>query len=279
MRKGSFYKKEREMKNRIVLGIVAAGLAFLLTAETAHAQRRGGGNYGGGRGYYGGGRGYSGGYGYNRGYYGGGFGRGFGYGLGTGLGYGLANYGFGYGYGYPYSRGYYGSSYYGGGYAYAPSYVGGYAYPATGNYAAAPVYGPTYAANTMSSYQSFYSGPQGDPNAAQIRVLVPDPNAQVLFDGTPTQQRGTYRVFVTPPLRSGKESHYTVSASWMENGQRVNRERRVTVSPGAQVTVNLGEGGGTGNMPPNNNQADPNRLSPPNPNGTGPGQVPPMPPA
>jgi uncharacterized protein (TIGR03000 family) len=257
------------MKNRIVLGLVAASLTLLLTAETAHAQRRGG-SFGGGRGYYGGRSYYGGGYnrgfyggGYNRGYYGGGYNRGFGYGVGVGLGYGLGGYG--YGIGYPY-RGFYGYPNYGGIYTYAPSYVGGY-------YDAAPVSGPTYAANTLSTTQSFYAGPQGNPNAAQIRVLVPDQNAQVMFDGTPTQQRGTNRLFVTPPLRGGKESSYTVSASWMENGQRVTRERRIEVSPGAQVTINLGEGGVSDNMPLNPNQADPNRVTPPNPD-----QVPPMPP-
>jgi uncharacterized protein (TIGR03000 family) len=234
------------MRKRIMFCVVAASLALLLTADVAHAQRGGGGGRGGGRGgSFGGGRGgfYGGGY---RGYGGYGYGRGFGYGLGYGLG--------GYGYG-----GYYGYPYYGGAYTYAPTYVGGYAYPDAGNY------GPAVVSAGMTNSQSFYAGPQGNPNAAQIRVVVPDPNAQVMFDGTPTQQRGTNRVFVTPPLKSGRESSYTVSATWMENGKQVTRERRITVQPGAPALVNFNESGPPDNMPNNPNAVEPNRPAPPMP--------------
>jgi uncharacterized protein (TIGR03000 family) len=234
------------MRNRILFGVGVASLAFLLTAEPALAQRgvRGGGGravggraFVGGRGvyagraYYGGyrgvyaGRGYYGGY---RGYYRPNYAR-----WGAGF-FGLPYYGLGYG--YPYN--------YGGYYPYAAGYVGG-----PGSYAARTygTFGPVYAANTTNTYQSFYAGPQGNPNSASIQVVVPDPNAQVMFDGTPTQQRGTNRSFVTPPLNPDKESHYTITATWTENGQSVTRDRRITVQPGARVRVDFTEAGG--NMP------------------------------
>jgi uncharacterized protein (TIGR03000 family) len=235
MKEGSFTnRKEREMRNRIVFGIIAAGLALLLTAEPAWAQRGGRGG-GGGRGWsggnWGGGGRWGGGWGggWNRGFYGG---RGF-YGLGYGgLGYGWGGYGGGY---------------YGG--AYAPSYV----YPG-GGYVAG---GQTYVANPTNTYQSFYSGPQLDPNIAQIRVTVPDSNAQVMFDGAPTTQRGTDRLFLTPALQPGK-SHYMVTATWTQNGKTITREQRVEVQPGAQETVTFTANSPAGNQPNNRDMPPPN---------------------
>jgi uncharacterized protein (TIGR03000 family) len=260
------------MKSRILQGLALAGLALLLTAEPALAQRRGGG---GARGYRGG-RVYAGGYrgGYARGYYRGGYYGGWrgGYnrsGYAWNRGYSRPYYGWGGGYwgwggypavalgaglGYPaYAWGtpYYGSTYYS---TYSPTYF----YPGGGTIAG----GTTYAANPPTTSQSFY-GPRQDPNAAQIEVLVPDPNAKVLFDGTKTQQRGKDRLFVTPPLPTDKELSYTITATWMENGQSVKRERRVAVSPGAQVRVNMAEDTDE-NMPSNRTRPNPNSLQTPN---------------
>jgi uncharacterized protein (TIGR03000 family) len=68
---------------------------------------------------------------------------------------------------------------------------------------------------------------------------VPDPDAEVVFDGTATQQRGVNRLFATPALNPEREAHYTVTATWAENGQRISLERRVTVLPGARVRVDF----------------------------------------
>jgi uncharacterized protein (TIGR03000 family) len=92
-----------------------------------------------------------------------------------------------------------------------------------------------------TSYQAGAGPGDFDPYAAHFMVIVSNPNAQVLFDKNPTQQQGTTRLFVTPSLPINRESRYTISASWTENGQTVNRERRVSVLPGARMVVDFTE--------------------------------------
>jgi uncharacterized protein (TIGR03000 family) len=82
------------------------------------------------------------------------------------------------------------------------------------------------------------SSPAGLPTQAGIRVLVPA-DAEVFFDGEPTTQKGTERLFTTPALQAGKKYHYDVLARWQDNGKSVERTRRVDVSGGATVRVDL----------------------------------------
>jgi uncharacterized protein (TIGR03000 family) len=85
--------------------------------------------------------------------------------------------------------------------------------------------------------QSFYSRPGG--NGAMIRVMVPDPNAEIWFDSAPTKQRGTDRMFHSPPLDGNARYGYTIKARWMDNGRPVEQERRVEVQPGQSVMVDF----------------------------------------
>jgi uncharacterized protein (TIGR03000 family) len=120
-------------------------------------------------------------------------------------------------------------------------------------------YGGGYGYDDYPSYDTTYSGyynpdvtvvppvlnvappvlnDQGTADArAHITVDVPNPEAQVFFDGDPTRQRGAERVFVTPPLSPGGTFHYTIEARWMENGQEVSRTRTITVNPGGSANV------------------------------------------
>jgi uncharacterized protein (TIGR03000 family) len=72
-----------------------------------------------------------------------------------------------------------------------------------------------------------------------LRVRVPEANARVWVDGHLTQQTGTARDYVSPPVQAGKAYSYTVKAAWMDNGQEVTRERTVSVSPGQETTVSF----------------------------------------
>ena len=69
---------------------------------------------------------------------------------------------------------------------------------------------------------------------------MPDPNAQVIFDGDETHQRGTERDFVSPPLTPNKTYTYSVQAKWMENGKPMDQTRTVTVTPNQTATVDFG---------------------------------------
>jgi len=151
--------------------------------------------------------------------------------------YGRGGYGRGYGGGYGYGYGYYGRPYGYGGYYGAPYYSYGSPYYSDGGYYSS---GPGYVVESQpGATQSFYAGPQPEPNRAHIRVIVPDPEAKVWFENTATQQRGSDRLFESPQLDEGKEYTYTIRAKWDQDGRDMTRERRVTVRAGETATVNF----------------------------------------
>ena len=253
-------------------GLVGVG-GLALAAHEAHAQfGRGGGGIGVGGGGIGRGGGFGGGSGFGIGvgpggisFGTGGYNRG-GFGLGN-SGYG--NFGFNNNYGYGnygrpgfnnYGWGNYGNRYYGGtGYysGYGPSYYGN-----SGYYSG---YGPTYG-NTYVDPGYNYSAPQADfsaaapaqpeassPNQARVHVIVPDPDAQVWFEGRKTNSSGTTRDFVTPELEPNSDYHYTITAAMDDNGRVVTKERRVNVRAGADVIVDFTRpAAGAGNAPVGN---------------------------
>lgn len=241
------------MKRWFAVVVVAALALTLADAGTSHAQRWGR--------YV---PGYGSGYGYSP------------YGMGLGTGYNVSGYlpnTFAYGnyaswpntYGYTTQYGmspYYGGSYaygtpayYGGSYAYGtPTYTGGvtYAY-GTPTYTGGTLYSPSSYATMPQNYVSFYppNFPQGSPTVgsttsndqALIEVRCP-PDAEILFDGEETRQRGTdRRLFTSPPLEPGKRYHYDVEARWNQDGRTVKKTHTVPVRAGQPVTVDFLSGG------------------------------------
>jgi uncharacterized protein (TIGR03000 family) len=263
------------MTKRFWLAALAGGLVLLMAAEAAQAQISFSfGRYGGRSGwaidtpYFSYGRGPYYGWGYGSPYYGWGYGgpyyggwgwgpydygyyrprSGFSISIGGSRYYGSPYY---YDYGYGYGSPYYGMSYYPStryySSGYFPSYYsGGYSSGGPYDYTGATGYYGGYAMDDRTGgYRSFYSpastGHGMADNQALIRVMVPDPNATVWFQGSETEQRGTLRTFVSPELESGKNYWYTVRASWTENGQKVTRTKQVQVHPGQVTTVNFME--------------------------------------
>jgi len=215
-------------------GLVALALAatsLLLLPETSYAQRRGGwGGYRGGysSGYRGG---WGGSYGSYRGYYGG-YSPYWGSGLYLGFGsYGPRSYGYGSGYGYPYAY----SSYYAPSYSY---YRPSYTYAAPSYPYSYPAYSSAYGGTTQS-YQSFYPPDNSSDNSVHVQVNVPMPDAEVWFEGSPTQQRGTTREFDSPELAPGRIYTYHIRARWQDSGQMRDETRAVKVQPGQTVTVDF----------------------------------------
>ncbi len=82
------------------------------------------------------------------------------------------------------------------------------------------------------------SSPSGLSTQAGIRVLVPA-DAEVFFDGKRTTQKGAERLFITPPLQSGKKYHYDLLARWKEDGKTVEQKRRIDVSSGTAIRVDM----------------------------------------
>jgi uncharacterized protein (TIGR03000 family) len=124
-------------------------------------------------------------------------------------------------------------------YEYSPAVVGD-----TGYYAA-PAYGPA----AVGDYSGYPASPAyGQPadtaqsppqdNCAHLLVRVPA-DAQLWFNGTPVQQRGTDRTFVSPPLTPGQTYHYDVRAQWTENGKPMEVNRTVTVQANEWKEIDL----------------------------------------
>ena len=67
---------------------------------------------------------------------------------------------------------------------------------------------------------------------ARVQVVVPEADAQVLFDGNKTTSTGRIRQFDPGPLERGYNYSYRVSATWTENGKSVTEVRVVPVIPG-----------------------------------------------
>jgi uncharacterized protein (TIGR03000 family) len=86
------------------------------------------------------------------------------------------------------------------------------------------------------------TGPASRPVAeakANLTIIAPAADAQILFDDTPTSQTGTERAFVTPPLEVGKIYTYTVRVRWQENGKPVEQTRTVELTGGGRVRVDF----------------------------------------
>jgi uncharacterized protein (TIGR02246 family) len=81
-------------------------------------------------------------------------------------------------------------------------------------------------------------GQSGEQAKAEITIIVPA-NAEVFFDGKPTKEKGTERVFLTPPLEVGEKYSYELRARWQEGGKVVERTRKIKVSAGARVRVDF----------------------------------------
>lgn len=144
---------------------------------------------------------------------------------------------------YGWSSGYYNSpGWWGGGYynTYPGWWGGSYGNPRYSNYYGSGYY-RVYQPNEIyvPSTQNYYEPAQ--PDDAQIRVLLPDPQARVWFDGNLTQQTGTDRLFHTPALQAGANNIYRIRAQWTQDGREMNQERSVTVAPGRMSVVDFNQ--------------------------------------
>jgi uncharacterized protein (TIGR03000 family) len=74
--------------------------------------------------------------------------------------------------------------------------------------------------------------------AAHLIMQVPD-EAEVWLEGAKTQQTGTTRRFVSPPLVPGTEYTYEVRARWTVDGRAVERTKTVVVHAREQVNIDL----------------------------------------
>jgi uncharacterized protein (TIGR03000 family) len=69
------------------------------------------------------------------------------------------------------------------------------------------------------------------PESALVVAHLPA-DARIWFEDQPTQQSGTLRQFLSPPLTPGKNHTYTVRVQWYEDGQWVNQVHSFPVHAG-----------------------------------------------
>jgi uncharacterized protein (TIGR03000 family) len=77
-----------------------------------------------------------------------------------------------------------------------------------------------------------------DSKSAEITVVVPA-DAELFFDGDPTTQTGSERLFVTPLLKPGTTFHYNLAARWKADGKTVEQKRTVEVTSGGRVRLDF----------------------------------------
>jgi uncharacterized protein (TIGR03000 family) len=71
-----------------------------------------------------------------------------------------------------------------------------------------------------------------------LSVRVPA-NAELLFDGAKTTQRGNLRQFISPPINPDGLYVYEITAKWMEGGTERTQSRKVDVRAGQRLMVDL----------------------------------------
>src|SRR5262249_11413431 len=80
------------------------------------------------------------------------------------------------------------------------------------------------------------------PNNAQpiyMQVRVP-PDARVWINDHETTQRGTERMFVSPPVTAGQNYTYEIKAQWKDpDGREITRTQSVNVRPGELKQIDL----------------------------------------
>ena len=119
-------------------------------------------------------------------------------------------------------------------YSYYPSAYGAYQeqyLPTPPLTVIAPVVSPPIASQPIA--------PVVATNRGKIQLILPDPEAEVTFDGVRVDNVGRVRSFDTPPLEPGHTYSYKVAARWTQNGMPVTDARVVEVIPGRTSVVDF----------------------------------------
>jgi uncharacterized protein (TIGR03000 family) len=80
--------------------------------------------------------------------------------------------------------------------------------------------------------------PEGQP-CIKLHVLVPDADAEIWISTTETKQKGTERIFESPPLEAGMSYKYELIAKWKDNGQEKAESRTVLGQAGQTIMIDF----------------------------------------
>jgi uncharacterized protein (TIGR03000 family) len=97
--------------------------------------------------------------------------------------------------------------------------------------------------NDQGSYgsgqtRSYYSGQDcGTDQAMRLLVRIPE-QARLWINDTEVAQLGSVRTFQLPPLETGQNYSYDLTARWMDaNGQQVERKQSLKFQAGSQALL------------------------------------------
>jgi uncharacterized protein (TIGR03000 family) len=143
-----------------------------------------------------------------------------------------------------------GGRYWGGGYyPYTAFGWGGYGLPGYSYYGYPRYYDyPGYVYRDFSPRISSYYDPIADSpfsisavpsNRAQLEILVPDPNTELLIQNQRMTLMGNRRVFVSPDLDPGKTYTYTITARRNISGRTEDETRQIDVRAGSSTKLDF----------------------------------------
>ena len=76
-------------------------------------------------------------------------------------------------------------------------------------------------------------------NQAQVEVIVPDANAELIVEGKKMNALGTRRLFVSPELETGRTYVYTIKMQRNFDGRIEQDTRTVEVQAGVTAVLNF----------------------------------------
>jgi uncharacterized protein (TIGR03000 family) len=84
----------------------------------------------------------------------------------------------------------------------------------------------------------FPPNPEEPERTVLFVAHVPD-DAKLWFEGEPTKEKGSVRLFESPPLDLGKRYRYTIRVQWLESGRSVSETGLVLVRAGETHCIDL----------------------------------------
>jgi uncharacterized protein (TIGR03000 family) len=117
-------------------------------------------------------------------------------------------------------------------------------YPIVGDGGTSPTYQAPGSRSEVTPAQLLLPDPTGTMTAAPataavIQLRVPDPFAEVEFDGVKTESVGRTRYYVTPDLTADKRYPYEVTARWKRGDNWVTEARTIQVRRGKITTLDF----------------------------------------
>ena len=81
---------------------------------------------------------------------------------------------------------------------------------------------------------------RAQPESTPVLVYVTLPaDASLEIDGVPVRQTGPERRLITPPIKFGAKANYTLTATFLRNGEKVVVTRTLTVEGGLIARADL----------------------------------------